>query len=47
VGDPAQKNVAFARRVEAVLDLYEEPYDKQRPVVCFDERPCQLIGNVK
>jgi hypothetical protein len=29
--------------MESVLDLYEEPYDRDKPVVCFDERPCQLI----
>jgi hypothetical protein len=33
--------------MEAVLDLYEEPYDEKRPVVCFDERPCQLLGDVR
>jgi DDE superfamily endonuclease len=33
--------------MEEVLDLYEEPYDEKRPVVCFDERPCQLIGDVR
>ena len=33
--------------MEEVLDLYEEPYDALRPVVCFDERPCQLIGEVR
>jgi len=33
--------------MERVLDLYEEPYDPLRPVVCFDERPCQLIGEVR
>jgi PAS domain-containing protein len=33
--------------MEEILDLYEEPYDPLRPVVCFDERPCQLIGNVR
>jgi hypothetical protein len=33
--------------MEEVLDLYEEPYDPKRPVVCFDERPCQLIGDVR
>jgi hypothetical protein len=27
-----------------VLDLYAEPYDPQRPVVCLDERPCALVG---
>jgi hypothetical protein len=34
-------------RMEAVLDLYEEPYDPKRPVVCFDERPCQLLAEVR
>ena len=33
--------------MEEVLDLYEEPYDPRWPVVCFDERPCQLIGDVR
>jgi len=28
------------------LDLYEQPYDPKYPVICFDERPCQLIGDV-
>jgi len=27
------------------LDLYEQPYDPKHPVICFDERPCQLIGD--
>lgn len=32
--------------MEKVLDIYEQPYDFHRPVICFDERPCQLLGNV-
>jgi transposase len=36
----------FVWRMEDVLDLYAEPFDPGRPVVCFDERPCQLIGDV-
>lgn len=32
--------------MEKVLDVYEQAYDPKRPVVCFDERPCQLLGNV-
>ena len=28
--------------MEAVLDLYAEPYDPLRPQVCLDERPCVL-----
>lgn len=33
--------------MEEVLDLYERPYDPARPVVCFDERPCQLIADAR
>jgi len=32
--------------MEQVLDIYEKPYDHRRPVVCFDERPCQLLSDV-
>ena len=44
---PPRKSAAFVWRMEEVLDLYEEPYDPLLPVVCFDERPCQLIGDVR
>jgi hypothetical protein len=30
--------------MEAVLDLYAEPFDPQRPVVCFDESPLALTA---
>lgn len=33
--------------MEDVLDLYEQPYDPARPVVCFDERPCPLLSDVR
>jgi len=33
--------------MEDVLDLYEAPYDPERPVVCFDESPIQLIEEVR
>ena len=32
--------------MEQVLDTYEQQYNARRPVVCFDERPCQLLGDV-
>lgn len=35
----------FVWRMEDVLDLYAEPFDENRPQVCFDERPCQLISD--
>ena len=44
---PPRKSAAFVWRMEEVLDLYEESYDALRPVICFDERPCQLIGDVR
>jgi len=34
----------FLARMEQLLYLYALPYDEQFPVVCFDERPCFLIG---
>ena len=30
--------------MEQILALYALPYDPQYPVICFDERPCFLIG---
>ena len=33
--------------MEDILDLYAEPYDPQRPVVCFDETSTQLLGHVR
>ncbi len=32
--------------MEDVLELYAEPPDPHRPVVCVDERPYQLVGEV-
>lgn len=32
--------------MEQVLDMYERPYYPDYPVLCFDERPCQLLGDV-
>ena len=33
--------------MEDVLDLYAEPYDPQRPVVCFDETSTQLLADIR
>ena len=37
----------YVARMENVLDLYAEEPDPKRPVVCFDESPTQLIGEVR
>ena len=31
--------------MEKVLWVYAQPYDARYPVICFDERPCFLIGD--
>ena len=33
--------------MEDVLDLYAEPYDSERPVVCFDDSSTQLLADVR
>lgn len=32
--------------MENLLSIYHLPYDVQRPVVCFDELPVQLLGEI-
>ena len=33
--------------MEDVLDVYERPYNPKEPVVCMDEKPLQLLGEVR
>src|SRR5262249_36853419 len=42
-----QIDADYVARMEDVLDLYAEEPDPTRPVVCFDESPTQLIGEVR
>lgn len=42
-----QVDGSYVARMEDVLDLYAEKSDPKRPVVCFDESPTQLIGEVR
>ena len=44
---PPQENAEFVYYMEDVLDLYHEPYDPARPLVCFDESNKQLIKEVR
>ena len=37
----------FVANMEDVLDLYAEPYDPRRPVVCFDETSTQLLAETR
>ena len=33
--------------MEAILTLYAQPYDPDRPMVCFDEKMTQLLADVR
>lgn len=44
---PPQANAEFVCAMEDVLDLYHQPYDPSRPVVCFDESNKQLIAETR
>ena len=35
----------FLRRMENILALYAQPYNPQRPLVCFDEKSYQLLAH--
>lgn len=40
-------SAAYVACMEDVLDLYEQPYDPQRPMVCFDEWRRALISETR
>lgn len=37
----------FIERMEDVLAVYEKPYDENCPVICLDEKPIQLLADVR
>jgi hypothetical protein len=39
-------DAAFFAKMENILGLYSCGYNPKRPVICFDEGPCFLIGQV-
>lgn len=41
------ENAAFVAAMEDILDLYCQPYDADDPVVCMDEKPYQLLGEIR
>ena len=44
---PPQEDARFVAAMEDVLEVYERPYDEQRPVVCLDEAAKQVIKEVR
>lgn len=37
----------YIARMENLLDLYEKPYEKTRPMLCLDEKTIQLLDHVR
>ena len=42
-----QIDTTYLTRMEDVLELYERPHNPQEPVVCLDEKPVSLHGEVR
>lgn len=43
---PPEADAEFVCAMENVLQTYTQPYDPKRPVICFDEKSKQLVGEV-
>ena len=44
---PKKQDADFVACMEDVIDVYERPYARKRPEVCLDEKPLQLLGEVR
>ncbi len=44
---PPEKNAAFVKCMEDVLDVYHRPYDPEWPQVCLDETSKQLLAHTR
>ena len=44
---PPEADAEFVACMEEVLDIYEQAYDPDHPVICMDEQPVQLIKEVR
>ena len=44
---PKQNDPAFVANMEDILGIYQMPYQKEYPVICMDEKPVQMLGEVR
>lgn len=42
-----EASAEFVANMKRVLDVYRRPHDPTHPVVCMDETPRQLIGQMR
>ena len=40
---PPKQNAEFVAHMEDILEVYSREYNPQRPVICMDEKPFQLL----
>lgn len=40
-------NEEFKEKMEDVLDIYSEPLNPDKPVICLDEKPLQLLEDIR
>lgn len=44
---PPNHDAEFIAAMEDVIDVYEQPYNPEYPVVCMDEQPVQLVNETR
>jgi len=44
---PTKADPDYVFHMEDVLDVYQRPYDPQRPLICMDETSKQLLGEIR
>ena len=44
---PKQNDASFVAGMEDVLGIYQRPYCSGVPVICMDEKPVQLLGEIR
>lgn len=43
---PPKQNAEFVAHMEDILEVYSREYNENRPVICMDEKPFQLLDDV-
>jgi DNA-binding Lrp family transcriptional regulator len=44
---PPEEDAEFVANMEDILDIYQTPFDPKRPLWCMDEKPYQLLDEVR
>ena len=44
---PKEQDAEFVLHMEDVLGIYKKEYNPHIPVVCMDEKPIQLLGEIR